>query len=587
MCIFVQQAIEKGEIRDDIIDEHLLILFLNFSAERCARNRWGEYIPNTRIGASQIKKEFFGALRIHSQKDAEDPTLATQRPATTVYVYQLAKTRMDEALKNSYTYVTNADDAPDVVANTFLAQLSEETLDKIGYGFLAHRELKSAINGHLAWNMMNTSSNRGDDIRALHLSEMQPYEFLHPNGETSVPAVLGLQSAQKAALRGMKTTVNPTYTCFIAAQDPVKCPLGAFALYLHFIHDYAEIDKKYNIDYSVNKSWHLVYLIHGSSAVVPYNEHGLQNLFVLSYKKAGIDSRLKAHLARHMLGYLQEKMGVNANDTAKLGWSRDTYNNTYAPALPKPAILGAHGYKVHELYDPRWRHVPVPEGFLMQVCPMAEANLECVKGKRNLVGATNYWQMVISLRPYLFQCTAAIYQTAPNSSIFHLPALACDDVKLWMSTAFPSQLAVLNAASGEPVDLARLGDALVRSALEEIRHFSSLQATQLHLQGKQLAELSADFQRRTAQWTPPKATTYHHPTTSVLAVGRSLVFHSQPPLPAAAPALLPAAIIKEVTQAEGVFCTPPMIDDATRTSENTGTYVVSGSTHRAFVALSP
>ena len=50
-------------------------------------------------------------------------------------------------------------------------------------------------------------------------------------------------------------------------------------------------------------------LIHGSSATVPYHETALQNLFVQSYRKAGIESNLKAHLARHMLGYHQEKMG--------------------------------------------------------------------------------------------------------------------------------------------------------------------------------------------------------------------------------------------------------------------------------------
>jgi len=33
-----------------------------------------------------------------------------------------------------------ADDAPDIVANTFLAALPDETLRNIRYGFLEHRE---------------------------------------------------------------------------------------------------------------------------------------------------------------------------------------------------------------------------------------------------------------------------------------------------------------------------------------------------------------------------------------------------------------------------------------------------------------
>ena len=50
---------------------------------------------------SQIKKEFFGALRIRKVQDAQDPTLATRRMATTVHVYDAVKTRMDEALRGA------------------------------------------------------------------------------------------------------------------------------------------------------------------------------------------------------------------------------------------------------------------------------------------------------------------------------------------------------------------------------------------------------------------------------------------------------------------------------------------------------
>jgi hypothetical protein len=59
--------------------------------------------------------------------------------------------------------------------------------------------------GHLAWTCQNASGNRGDDFRALKLSELQPYTWLHPNGETAVECVLGLQGEEKAGKRGMKT----------------------------------------------------------------------------------------------------------------------------------------------------------------------------------------------------------------------------------------------------------------------------------------------------------------------------------------------------------------------------------------------
>lgn len=60
-----------------------------------------------------------------------------------------------------------------------------------------------------------------------------------------------------------------------------------------------------------------------------------------------------------------------------MGWVRgETYMDTYAPLLPKTAILGAHGYKAHEVYDPVWRHIHVPEQFLMLMCLMAEEHHE-------------------------------------------------------------------------------------------------------------------------------------------------------------------------------------------------------------------
>ena len=66
--------------------------------------------------------------------------------------------------------------------------------------------MRCAINGHLAWTAQHASGNRGDDFRALKLCELQPYTFLHPNGRTPLPCVLGIQGEEKAgAARGMRT----------------------------------------------------------------------------------------------------------------------------------------------------------------------------------------------------------------------------------------------------------------------------------------------------------------------------------------------------------------------------------------------
>ncbi|EDR15296.1 uncharacterized protein LACBIDRAFT_320988 [Laccaria bicolor S238N-H82] len=139
--IFQKEALAAGKLRDDIVDEHALLLFIDFCARRCKRDRRGEYIPNTRIGASQIKKEFFGALRIRKVQDARDPTLAIKRPATTAHVYDAVKTRMDEALQNAREGLIPAEDAH-AAGLKGCGELTARGLAKCGFG----DELLTAFN---------------------------------------------------------------------------------------------------------------------------------------------------------------------------------------------------------------------------------------------------------------------------------------------------------------------------------------------------------------------------------------------------------------------------------------------------------
>lgn len=45
----------------------------------------------------------------------------------------------------------------------------------------------------------------------------------------------------------------------------------------------------------------------------------------------------------------------------------------------------------------------VPEQFLKLVCPMAEGIIELLDGMENMQGTRYFWQLAISLRPYVFQ----------------------------------------------------------------------------------------------------------------------------------------------------------------------------------------
>jgi hypothetical protein len=54
-----------------------------------------------------------------------------------------------------YSGLIPADDAPDIVANTFLATLSDETLKNIRYSFLEHRERECYLTSFFFFGTQN------------------------------------------------------------------------------------------------------------------------------------------------------------------------------------------------------------------------------------------------------------------------------------------------------------------------------------------------------------------------------------------------------------------------------------------------
>ena len=96
-----------------------------------------------------------------------------------------------------------------------------------------------------------------------------------------------------------------------------------------------------------------------------------------------------------------------------------------------------------------------------------------------------------------------IFQVLPGSPIFHLPALACPDVQMWMKTIFPSELACLQANAGSPIDLMQIQNKAMCQALEE-------NWVQLHKLRLELSAMRVSFEQWTAVLSPAKA--YSHQT---------------------------------------------------------------------------
>jgi hypothetical protein len=236
--------------------------------------------------------------------------------------------------------------------------------------------------GNLSWCLQNASGSRGDDVCSTLLCQLQQFELLHPNNQTRMPAVLQVKQEGKTTRKTVTSTINPTYTALIAHRDPLRCPLVALGTYTHWVFDHYELAIKHDVDWMKNSSWQAFFLLFDQDPEAGLNSSNHYNLFVQAFTKAGFSSRMKQHLPHHLIGFSQSWYGISANLTERFGgWSSGrTYKDVYMASLAKDAILAAHGYAVHEVYDPLWRRVSVLAAFLKLVCPMAEECLAQVKG---------------------------------------------------------------------------------------------------------------------------------------------------------------------------------------------------------------
>ncbi|KAF8870466.1 hypothetical protein BD779DRAFT_1681089 [Infundibulicybe gibba] len=122
-----------------------------------------------------------------------------------------------------------------------------------------------------------------------------------------------------------------------------------------------------------------------------------------------------------------------------------------------------------------------------------------------------------------------------------------------MKTTFRTELTLLQAKAGSPLDLARIQNESLRLALEEMRSLLSVQATEL-------VKLNQKLERRTAVLSPTQG--YSMETYRATAAGGE-------------PTLRPAAIIHD----SGLNIGP--------SADATGVYTAEDSTLRAFVNASP
>ncbi|KAJ7604785.1 hypothetical protein DFH06DRAFT_1349044 [Mycena polygramma] len=179
--------------------------------------------------------------------------------------------------------------------------------------------------------------------------------------------------------------------------------------------------------------------------------------------------------------------------------------------------------------------------------------------------------MIIDLRPYLFQCAAAIFQVRPKSALFRLPALQRADVKKWMKEVFPVELKRLEDSTMNPLDLSRIQNEALRLSLEEVRAL-------LAKQGRTLDQVWETLNRRTAILSPAKQYSDEPKERGLI---QSIPSYDADPEN-------PFIIHSNFTPPSFPPHSTQTIDPETRAAEDTGVYEADDSgSLRAFISPSP
>ncbi|KAJ3710578.1 hypothetical protein C8R42DRAFT_729257 [Lentinula raphanica] len=155
--------------------------------------RWS--LQNSRSTTLVSTKLPIRNVGLYETPDPQRQSLQNSPSTLSVTFWGELKMRRDIALHRARSGLVPGEDALDIVAHTFLSALTEEQILKMGLEeFLRHGERKSS-----------KLKNRGNDFLALKLAKLQPHILLHPNKETAIPAMLGVQGEEKAGKGGLKT----------------------------------------------------------------------------------------------------------------------------------------------------------------------------------------------------------------------------------------------------------------------------------------------------------------------------------------------------------------------------------------------
>ncbi|KAG2126022.1 hypothetical protein DEU56DRAFT_721617, partial [Suillus clintonianus] len=277
----------------------------------------------------------------------------------------------------------------DVTENTILdSHLFPEHFEQVKKSvFTSLTQLLSVIKAHQCWTWQCTTLNWGDELVTLLLSCIQPYKVFVPDYTTAD----GRRSGK------------PDYNFVLPHKDPLKCPIRALAISLHYQFDQEGLMSKVNgWDWSRSATWREVKLMFGKHVGQPSSGDALRKMYTTMLGPTTITSKKKLHLARCTMPSVMEDMG----------------SVIFGMFFESLAVCALAGFYVGEQYNVPWATTDVPAELQMQIFPFAEDALANLRQAPNInYGTVNFLELLQLLRGYFWQVVAAIHHPFPDSAL--------------------------------------------------------------------------------------------------------------------------------------------------------------------------
>ncbi|KAF8964903.1 hypothetical protein BDZ97DRAFT_1918603 [Flammula alnicola] len=290
---WASKAINSGQLPDIIVDANHMIEYLKYAATRQLFSRRGQKKPTTdRLSASSLKKIMTMLGHVCRRQEDENPQIRVSRPAKTSRTEDFYKAVM---IQSQRLHLESEDFH--VMNGTILdSELHPEHFNEVTAAiFQEVNQLPSIIKAHFAWTWQCSMLNRSDELVSMLMALNQ-----------QVFEVLAMLYETKTAQPG-KT--EPTYSFTLPHRNPLRCPVGALAILLHFMFDQEKLLSHVpDWDWKNAASWRRVPLLFGRAVDRPITRDALGHMYSSFLEPTSITSNKKTHLARQSLPPVLEEI---------------------------------------------------------------------------------------------------------------------------------------------------------------------------------------------------------------------------------------------------------------------------------------